>query len=205
MTIELILTEFNKSTLINTLVYDRKDVANLNSKLIQLKIENVTVQQDDAQYLRTLLDGYAKQLMLLDVLEHVEDDNLAIAAAYRVLKKGGILLISVPTPCYRIFFGAKFDEYIGHRRHYLLEDLKPLLEHNNFRIREFFYYTSSTPSRVCALLYDKLTAQNILGAVLMDVIKAALFPVVALIGLDQEVPSKKMQNHSSLIILAEKD
>jgi len=204
MTIELTLTEFNKS-MVNTLVYDRKDVANLNLKLTQLKIKNVTVQQDDAQYLRTLPEGYAKQLMLLDVLEHVEDDNLAIAAAYRTLEKGGVLLISVPTPYYRNFFGAKFDDYIGHRRHYLFEDLKRLLDRNNFKIQEFFYYMSGTPSHICTLLYGKLTARKKSVAIIMELIKAALFPMVALIGLSREMPSRKIQNHSSLIVMAVKE
>ena len=51
----------------------------------------------------------------MDVLEHVEDDGHALAECRRVLKDGGLLIVTVPA--FMILWSA-WDEACGHRRRY---------------------------------------------------------------------------------------
>jgi ubiquinone/menaquinone biosynthesis C-methylase UbiE len=198
MTIELALANFSNSSAIDALVYDKNDITDFRLKLRSFNIQNINILQDDAQLLSNIKDNYAQQVLLLDVLEHVENDTLAIKAAYRVLKKGGCLIISVPTHYYPLYFGERFDRILGHKRHYFYEEIKPLLENNGFKIEEFFYYTSAVPSHYCTIIYDRLSGR---GKV-MDLTKAFLTPLIGMIGLEKESPSTKIDNHSSLLIVA---
>lgn len=60
----------------------------------------------------------------LDIIEHVEDDDSALAELVRVARPGGLLLIS--TPLHPLLWNA-FDDFVGHKRRYepphLLEKL----------------------------------------------------------------------------------
>jgi SAM-dependent methyltransferase len=70
-------------------------------------------------------------VVMLNVLEHIEHDRIAIQQAYRILKKGGIVVIEVPA-------GPKlydsYDKYLMHFRRYTLSELKRLLEETNFMV-----------------------------------------------------------------------
>jgi SAM-dependent methyltransferase len=60
----------------------------------------------------------------LDIIEHVEDDDSALSELVRVVRSGGLLLIS--TPLHPALWNS-FDEFVGHKRRYepprLLEKL----------------------------------------------------------------------------------
>jgi SAM-dependent methyltransferase len=113
---------------------------------------NVELGQDD---LRTLsAGGNFDQALLIDVLEHIDDHETALAQLASALKTGGRLLISVPTPRYPQVFGRAFHEYIGHVRDgYWLGDLQALLDAAGFDVVEHRYYTGRTASRVCSRWY----------------------------------------------------
>lgn len=51
----------------------------------------------------------------LDVVEHVDDDDGALAELSRVTRRGGIVLISIPLHSSR---WSAFDEFVGHKRRY---------------------------------------------------------------------------------------
>jgi len=51
----------------------------------------------------------------LDVVEHVDDDDGALAELSRVTRPGGVALISIPLHPSR---WTAFDEFVGHRRRY---------------------------------------------------------------------------------------
>lgn len=53
--------------------------------------------------------------LLMDVIEHLDDDRLAVANAVRILKPGGHLLITVPADP-RLW--SRHDEHHEHRRRY---------------------------------------------------------------------------------------
>lgn len=58
--------------------------------------KNVEFVQKDLRALG--LGGNFDQVLAIDVLEHVDDDLLALKEINGVLKSGGLLIISVPTP-----------------------------------------------------------------------------------------------------------
>jgi SAM-dependent methyltransferase len=63
----------------------------------------------------------------LDIVEHVEDEDRALAEIVRVASPGGVLLLSVPLHPAR---WTAFDDFVGHRRRYEPARLAmKLLEH----------------------------------------------------------------------------
>ena len=60
-----------------------------------------------------------------NVIEHIEDDGLAISNCMQLLKPGGHLVILVPA--YQALYN-KFDEELGHYRRYTAKTLRQLLE-----------------------------------------------------------------------------
>ena len=78
-------------------------------------------------------NGAADAVVCLEVLEHLDDDQLAIQEIARVLRPGGEAIISVPSAIY-------YPEYlrlIGHYRHYTRESVNALLETVDFEVREY--------------------------------------------------------------------
>lgn len=51
----------------------------------------------------------------LDVVEHVDDDDGALAELSRVTRPGGVVLISIPLHASK---WSAFDEFVGHKRRY---------------------------------------------------------------------------------------
>jgi SAM-dependent methyltransferase len=80
-------------------------------------------------------DGLAKEhlnsVVLSNVLEHIEDDALAIRQFRRVLNPGGTLVIFVPA--LPALYGT-IDRAIGHFRRYTPETLRKVIEAGGFRI-----------------------------------------------------------------------
>jgi len=97
------------------------------------------------------------QVLLIDVLEHIEDDFQALKTANRALKPGGYLVISVPTPLYPKYFGHEFAELVGHvRAGYTLGDLELMLRSTGFEILEWHYHTNPSIAKLCSLWYKQL-------------------------------------------------
>jgi ubiquinone/menaquinone biosynthesis C-methylase UbiE len=84
-----------------------------------------------------------------EVLEHIKDDKAVISEIKRVLRPGGIAIITVPTygpgfwsnKLFRLF-GMKFLEYYGHiRPGYKERQLKQMLEKADFKVQSVRYLT----------------------------------------------------------------
>ncbi len=73
----------------------------------------------------------------LNVIEHIEDDNLAIRNCKRLLKKDGHLIILVPS--YQKLYN-KFDVELGHFRRYTQKDLSELFLKNHLSIVHKQYF-----------------------------------------------------------------
>lgn len=82
-------------------------------------------------------------ILCLDVLEHIPDDNAAIAKMAGLLKPGGIVVIRVPSPrafLHRfrlaVFDQDVFDRSVGHLRRYAPKELVSKLSAHGFRTLE---------------------------------------------------------------------
>ncbi len=77
-----------------------------------------------------LRDSSADVVIMLEVLEHLQDESRALNEIARVLRPGAFLVISVPNAHY-------FPDYfrlIGHYRHYTRASLTRTLEQSGFRV-----------------------------------------------------------------------
>jgi SAM-dependent methyltransferase len=72
-----------------------------------------------------------------DIVEHVDDDNGALAELSRVAAPGAALLLSVPLHPSR---WTAFDEFVGHRRRYAPEQLLGKLAEHGFSVEQSAAY-----------------------------------------------------------------
>lgn len=72
-----------------------------------------------------------------DVLEHIEDDDLAISNIYRSLKSHGLFIFSVPA--FQFLFSSH-DVYMKHYRRYSKSEIKNKIINNNFELLDIFYW-----------------------------------------------------------------
>ncbi len=89
-----------------------------------------------------LPDNCVDVVILLNVLEHIDDDKAAVQQIYRILKPGGIAIIEVPAGphLYDIY-----DKMLLHRRRYTLSGLLDLVHKTGFDVLKqshlgFFVY-----------------------------------------------------------------
>ncbi|MCS6904675.1 MAG: class I SAM-dependent methyltransferase [Bacteroidia bacterium] len=81
--------------------------------------------------------GYFDSVFALNVIEHIENDLLAINNSKKLLKPQGTLIILVPA--YPALYN-RFDEELFHYRRYTKKTLNALFEQNNITILKSFYF-----------------------------------------------------------------
>lgn len=96
------------------------------------------------------------------VLEHLSNPDKQIKETYRILKKGGVLIIGIPNSnslAYRIF-GKNWHQLDvpRHLCNYSDKNIKILLEKNGFMIKKIRY--NSRPSQFVVSLYFLLGIKN---------------------------------------------
>lgn len=118
------------------------DISEYAIRKAKQRTQTAKLSVEDAMNLDYRND-YFDIVTCFDVLEHLPDPRLALQEFYRVLKKGGILIIRVPNT---ESIGAKWkkEEWFGHRdkTHVSLlsnEEWINLLKDINFKILEVFY------------------------------------------------------------------
>lgn len=109
-----------------------------NAKILGISSKTKFVSSDFLEY-----STYQKYDMVicLEVLEHLIDENNAVKKIYSLLKKNGILILSVPSVnslLYRLGLIKKFDKRVGHIRRYSVEKLKILVEQHDFKILQTY-------------------------------------------------------------------
>lgn len=93
----------------------------------------------DSEFIQNYSDlqGRFDTVFALNVVEHIEDDILAINNCGKLLKKGGKLIILVPS--YQNLYN-NFDTELGHYRRYTIPKLKKIFKLNNFEIIHKQYF-----------------------------------------------------------------
>lgn len=90
-------------------------------------------------------DDYFDKIYCTEVLEHVGDIDKSMNEITRVLKKGGILTLTVPIKESEDILKELNPGYLnqaGHNRIFSKNDILLLLEKNNFLIKEYSSYNS---------------------------------------------------------------
>ncbi len=76
-------------------------------------------------------------VLLLDVIEHIQDDRQALTEAKRVLKKRGVILITSPA---LQFIWSHHDSNQGHQRRYTRTRLRTLAQDLDLEIKFLSYF-----------------------------------------------------------------
>ncbi len=80
---------------------------------------------------------------MFDVLEHTDDELTIVQNVYKMLKKGGRAIVTVPA---HMWLWSKEDAIPGHRRRYEVNQLKELFEKGGFKIlRASAFFASLLP------------------------------------------------------------
>lgn len=84
----------------------------------------------------------------LDMLEHTDDDLLALAELRRVMRPDGLLLITVPAYG---FLWSEHDEALKHRRRYTAHELRNKLTVSGFVVERSSYFITALFFPILAL------------------------------------------------------
>ncbi len=80
------------------------------------------------------VDGSLDVVTSCDVLEHVADDGAALREIYRILRPGGIVVMTVPAHPY---LWSEHDEALAHLRRYTRKEITGKLQEAGYRIEKF--------------------------------------------------------------------
>lgn len=95
----------------------------------------------------------ADLVLLMDVLEHVEDDQGMLESYIEKVPKGAKFLISVPA---FQFLWSQHDVFVEHFRRYTLEDTESLIDSSGLKIlKGFYYYGGVFPIAATLRLYER--------------------------------------------------
>jgi len=124
------------------------------------------------EHSRQLPDGAVDTAVLVNVLEHIEDDRSALAELSRILAPGGHLLIFVPAlPALM----SKIDHIHGHFRRYLRPDLRAKLEAAGTEVATCRYF--DLPGVVPWFLINKLLGSTGFNPALLKIYDGAVVPL----------------------------
>jgi SAM-dependent methyltransferase len=117
-------------------------------------------------------------VLATDIIEHVDDDRLALAEIARVLAPGGTALITVPA--FPVLWGRQ-DDVSLHRRRYRMAGLLDLLRASGFSVRHAYHfnYLLFVPiwvaRRTMRLAGLQLHSEGQVGAPVLDQLLSAIF------------------------------
>lgn len=102
-------------------------------------------------------------IIAMDILEHLEDDSNGIKEICRTLKKGGILILTVPA--FGFLWGIQ-DVVTGHKRRYSKREILKKLKQEGFEILRssyfnfFLFFPIFFARRVIHLLGLRVASEN---------------------------------------------
>ncbi|PJB55101.1 MAG: class I SAM-dependent methyltransferase [Bacteroidetes bacterium CG_4_9_14_3_um_filter_41_19] len=109
------------------------------SELALKKIKNVAGRKylyNIFDFNHQLLEKY-DVILLLDIIEHIENDGAFIEASLKYLKSNGIAIINVPA---HQGLYSKYDKVMGHVKRYSKNDLEQLLTELGLQIEYSVYW-----------------------------------------------------------------
>ncbi len=117
---------------VTSLEYDR-DCCEFLTEVVQMPVVNGSLTE------LPFADGSFDLVCAFDVIEHIEDDALAVREINRVLAPGGKVFLTVPA--YQ-FLWSKHDEVNHHYRRYTAAGLDRVVRQADFTIQRTSYFNS---------------------------------------------------------------
>lgn len=122
--------------------------------------KNINFQQGDLTELR-FKDSSFDFIVCSDVLEHIKNDEKAFSELARVLKKNGILLLTVPS--YSRKNRLSYRDYEHERAGYSMEDIKKLCLKNNLSTIKIEGYSCFLTEALSRINYKIINNKFLLG------------------------------------------
>ena len=95
------------------------------------EVRQLNIEWDNQSGILNDLAGRFDTVVALNVIEHIRDHDLAIQNCRLLLKKGGTLVVLVPS--YPILYNS-LDKALAHYRRYTGKSLQAVLEKNGLRV-----------------------------------------------------------------------
>ena len=132
----------------------KKILINYNSENINFSYLNVEKEK------LGLGDRKFDIILFIDVLEHLKDPKDLLKRLAKQINKGGLLIISVPTPLYPKIFGQTFHKKVGHVvSGYTVNLLRIVL--NTINSEPIFYkYNTGLFSNIGCAIFYRVTFMN---------------------------------------------
>lgn len=103
----------------------RPKIESVGGQLVQTKLDSIP-----------LPDGCATVVTAMDVLEHLDDDAGAVRELSRLIRPGGLFVITVPA---LRWLWSDWDVVLHHRRRYHRNDLRQLVERPDLELVHLKY------------------------------------------------------------------
>lgn len=128
---------------VDCLVYDAHDVRRAK-RLLDGYEGRVAIFKGDITDGNTIPCKQYDQILLLDILEHIEDDKKALLNIKKLFEKNSIMICTVPNVNYKKIMSEEFHRYVGHVRDgYTREAMIQLLSQCGFAVIESFNFSHS--------------------------------------------------------------
>tara|TARA_B100001057_G_scaffold317785_1_gene318022 strand:+ start:46 stop:921 length:876 start_codon:yes stop_codon:yes gene_type:complete len=111
----------------------------IGSDAIKKQIEKLSNYHRDIPFIifdllkNPFKENFCNSLIMLNVLEHIKDDNEALIQANKILNKNGILIIEVPSGK---FLYDDYDRKLLHFRRYNMREIVRKIENAGFKIEK---------------------------------------------------------------------
>ena len=134
---------------------------NAPSAIERLRLQGGIGAVGDANKTLPYEDAFFDLVCAFDVLEHLENDEKACREVSRILKPGGIFIISVPM---NQRHWTAFDQFVGHWRRYEPQPLKRLVQGSGFEMEQVFISSSPLYSAFISFPLTKWLASLVIKA-----------------------------------------
>jgi SAM-dependent methyltransferase len=163
-------------------------------------------RSDQIEYVRQAGTMKAGLILMMDVLEHADDDSALLRASIGQLRAGGLLLITVPA---FQFLWSGHDIFLEHKRRYRLKRIEKMVRQEGLQVIHAGYFFGLlfplvAAIRLCNRLMLRFNADNAESALrpypsflntllirLHDVERLLLWPINRLFGLTVVCLAKK--------------
>ena len=119
------------------LVEPSANLAKLMPQVLKANPKVSVITKTLEQCLPQIEDESCDTVIMVNVLEHIEDDRAALIGLHRILKPGGRLLLFVPA---LQFLFSEIDRMHGHFRRYHIGPLNSLVQKSGFSILNQRYF-----------------------------------------------------------------
>jgi SAM-dependent methyltransferase len=104
-----------------------------------VSVEQINLTDQDFENKHHYILNSFDAVVAMNVIEHIDNDHLAITNFRKLLKTGGKLIILVPS--YKWLY-CRFDKELGHFRRYNRKSLSLLLKSNGFIVNDLFHFNA---------------------------------------------------------------